>query len=144
MLFETIYDSFKSHFPTHAERVVTMYKVNDEFEIAFTLSDMNGICFYNITDETFTRMPIDIYDMTEKEWSWLFKRKLKNMMSYKGITQDELSRRVGTSQVMIHKYTRGTAIPNAYRLYLIAESLGCNARDLSYEFIEMEDTEWER
>ena len=83
-------------------------------------------------------------NMTEKDWTWLFKRKLKNMMAYTRVTQLELSQRVGVTQVMIYKYTRGTATPSSYKLYLIAESLGCSVRDLFYEFIEMEDTEWER
>lgn len=146
MLFKTIYNSFKAHFPAYAEQIVTMYKVNDEFEIAFTLSDpdMSGICFYNIITETFTRKPIDVHNLTEKDWVWLFKRKLKNIMAYTHVTQLELSRRVGVSQVMMHKYIRGTAAPSSYKLYLIAESLGCSVKDLFYEFIEMEDTEWER
>lgn len=59
----------------------------------------------------------------------VFKRRLQSMMNRKWVTQDELAKRIGTSQQMISRYLTGQSIPSAITLKKIAEALDCHTDD---------------
>lgn len=58
-----------------------------------------------------------------------FKRTLQIKMSAKWIDQDELARRIGTSQQMVSKYLTGKSVPGYLMLHKIANALDCNIDD---------------
>ena len=46
------------------------------------------------------------------------------------ISQSELAQRVGVSQANISQWEKGSALPRADKLPLLAEALNCNIEDL--------------
>lgn len=60
-----------------------------------------------------------------------FKRKLQIIMNRKWVTQEELAKRINSSQQMISRYLTGQSIPNIITIKKIAEALNC---DVNYFF----------
>lgn len=60
------------------------------------------------------------------------KRRLQYLMNIRWVTQDELAKRIGTSQQMISRYLTGRSIPSAITLKRIALALGCSVDDFYY------------
>ena len=58
-----------------------------------------------------------------------FRRRLQSIMSRKWVTQEELAKRINTSQQMISRYLTGQSIPSALTLKKIADALDCNVND---------------
>lgn len=73
----------------------------------------------NHTDETFS----------DNQLRYDFKRKLQIMMNRKWVNQEELAKRIGTSQQMISRYLTGQSIPNAITLKRMANALDCSTDD---------------
>lgn len=61
-----------------------------------------------------------------------FKRRLQYLMNIRWVTQDELAKRIGTSQQMISRYLTGRSIPSAVTLKRMALVLGCSVDDFYY------------
>lgn len=55
---------------------------------------------------------------------------LKRIRKEKGLTQKELATRVGITQNAISCYEHGTRFPHGKVLYLLAQVLGCEVREL--------------
>ena len=55
---------------------------------------------------------------------------LKRIRKEKGLTQKELATRVGVTQNAISCYELGTRFPRGKVLYLLAQVLGCDVREL--------------
>lgn len=66
----------------------------------------------------------------EREWKILFRRRLKNMLYERNITQLELAKRSGIDQSRISKYCLGKKIPTIYTAVRIAKALNCSLEDL--------------
>lgn len=72
----------------------------------------------------------DVRDIPEEQERRRFGIALKEIMDRKGITQDELADRIGTSQTMISRYVSGYCIPGGITLLKIAKVLNCSMDDL--------------
>lgn len=59
----------------------------------------------------------------------VLKRRLQSMMNRRWVTQNELAKRIGTTQQMISRYLTGQSIPSAITLKKIAEALDCHTDD---------------
>lgn len=73
--------------------------------------------------------------MDEKDIIKIFGYNLKNIMKNKNVTQEELAKRVDTSQVMISRYVRGETLPSVIVVRKMAKSLGCLIEDFFDENI---------
>lgn len=69
---------------------------------------------------------------TEKQLRTNFKRGLQIQMNRKWVNQEELAKRLHTTQPMISRYLTGQSIPNAITLKRIADALDCSVDDLYY------------
>lgn len=58
-----------------------------------------------------------------------FRRKLQIIMNRKWVTQEELAKRINSSQQMISRYLTGQSIPSAITIKKIADALGCSVDD---------------
>lgn len=58
-----------------------------------------------------------------------FRRKLQTIMNRKWVTQEELAKRINSSQQMISRYLTGQSIPSAITIKKIADALGCSVDD---------------
>lgn len=54
-----------------------------------------------------------------------FKRKLQTIMARNWVSQDELAKRIGSTQPMISRYLTGQSIPSAITLKKMADALNC-------------------
>ena len=56
-------------------------------------------------------------------------------MNRKWVTQEELARRINSSQQMVSRYLTGQSIPSALTLKKIADALDCNVNDFYDYFL---------
>lgn len=66
---------------------------------------------------------------SDKQLRLDFKRKLQLMMNRKWVNQEELAKRIKSTQPMISRYLTGESIPGAITLKKIADALGCSTDD---------------
>ena len=125
-----MYDSFNLYFPLVAEDVVS-YKEVSNYEIVVKLSNGNSILFDYI-DKTIRMLPRDSNAMTEDECRHEFGTRLRRLMFYKNITQNELSELTGIAQPLLSRYITGATSPSFYTVDKIAKALGCSTDDLRY------------
>lgn len=67
---------------------------------------------------------------TDESWKQNFAERLIRRMRVIHITQDELSKRTGISQVTISKYATAKAMPNGLNLSRLAYALDCSVSEL--------------
>lgn len=87
---------------------------------------------FNDLERTLTKIPSSPETMTKEQTNMMFGILLRNVMSRKGITQQQLSELTGIAQCQICKYTYGASTPGFYTLDKIVRALGCSAEDLRY------------
>lgn len=87
---------------------------------------------FNDLERTLTKIPSSTESMTKEQANMMFGILLRNVMSRKGITQQQLSELTGITQCQISKYTYGVSSPSFYTLDKIVRALGCSAEDLRY------------
>lgn len=75
-------------------------------------------------------MPVYYKSEGEAEWSLYFGRNLQRMLHIHHITQQELARRMGSTDAMISRYIHGDAVPSTYKACQIAQAIGCEVSDL--------------
>lgn len=88
---------------------------------------------YDVFRNQYRYIEYDNENLTDQEWVYEFKLRLRNMMRRKHITQAEVAERVGVSQVMISKYVRGESIPDFIMLKKLAKALRCSVEDFYYK-----------
>ncbi len=66
-----------------------------------------------------------------------FKRRLKDEMQRKNITQEMMADMLDTQQPAISRYIKGTVMPDIYTVYNICVILNCNEEDLTYKFYRL-------
>jgi DNA-binding helix-turn-helix protein len=112
----------------HEEDINNFVALNShDLQITFK----NGITeIYDTFTNTCKRvLNLEDSNKTDKILKNNFKRTLQIKMSAKWIDQDELARRIGTSQQMVSKYLTGKSVPGYLMLHKIANALDCNIND---------------
>lgn len=66
----------------------------------------------------------------ETRWAADFGTNLQRTLHRKGISQGYLASELGTTEAMISRYIRGTAIPSVYKVCQMAEIIGCDISEL--------------
>ena len=69
-------------------------------------------------------------NLTEQEWNFEFRQRLKDLMARKYITQEDIAKKLNTNQQTISRYINGESIPNAYRMNQLMNILNCGVKDL--------------
>ena len=85
-----------------------------------------------------TSRRVNRIDQTQTDDSQMrlnFRRRLQTIMNRKWVTQEELARRINSSQQMISRYLTGQSVPSALTLKKIADALDCNVNDLYDYFL---------
>jgi len=68
----------------------------------------------------------------------LLPQNLKRMRQAKGMTQEDLAKKIGTTYHTIHRYEAGYCDPSEARLEKLANALGCPV-----EYFFLQDTTWD-
>ena len=126
----SIIESFRYEFPAIAERAVN-YRDLGAYDLLVEFEDGTAI-IYSDFDKTYRRLPNDPETMTLSERQYEFGTRLRRMMFIKRLSQLELSRRTGISNVMLSRYINGKAAPNYFTVETICNALDCSMDDLRY------------
>lgn len=125
--WDDVYANFERAFPSFAEEVVDWWP-SGRFEITMKLTDGSRIRYDNYANAckliSSLNAGSDISD--ETRWRIIFARRLRDHMTYAGITQKELAELTGISVQSLSKYANGTASPSAYNIAKIARVLNCS------------------
>lgn len=87
---------------------------------------------YNSITHYVRILPNDSSNMTEEECRSEFGNRLYDILRSKGISQKELSSKVGLSETMISRYMKGIATPSFYIVDKIAKAIGCSTDSFRY------------
>lgn len=111
------------------EQDIESYEALNEHDLLITYK--NGIEEIYDTFSNSSRRVNNIEYQDDFKIRLNFKRKLQIIMNRKWVTQEELAKRINSSQQMISRYLTGQSIPNIITIKKIAEALNC---DVNYFF----------
>ena len=120
--------------PDINEEDIDNYYATSSHELMVIFKDGTRILFDTYANLSHRLNISDNGKLSEDEMKLQFRRRLQIMMNRKWVNQEELARRIGSSQQMISRYLTGQSIPGAITLKLIADALECSTDDF-YERI---------
>ena len=71
----------------------------------------------------------NVNELTDEQEKKEFAYRLRSIMGRKWITQEELAKKLGTSQAMVSRYVSGKAIPGGIMLRNMSKILNCSMDD---------------
>lgn len=120
--------------PDINEEDIDNYYATNSHELMVIFKDGTRVLFDTYANLSHRLNISDNGKLSEDEMKLQFRRRLQLMMNRKWVNQEELARRIGSSQQMISRYLTGQSIPGAITLKLIADALECSTDDF-YERI---------
>lgn len=122
-----------SNNPFIREEEILSYEALNEHDLLITYK--NGVKEIYDTYNNTSRRVNRIDQTNDSEMRLNFRRRLQSIMNRKWVTQEELARRINTSQQMISRYLTGQSIPSALTIKKIADALDCNVNDFYDYFL---------
>lgn len=104
----------------------------NEYDILFKFKNGNNV-LYDSFEHTFRHVRQNEEELTEETHKKEFSSNLRKMMNRKFIDQEELARRVGTTQQTISNYITGNTMPSFSMIIKLAKALNCNTDDFYYK-----------
>lgn len=123
-------ETLKLYFPFVAKAATDYEEVSFD-ELIITLDNGERLLYDNSL-HSITNLSKNPNDMNEKEFAREFGMRLNKLMIGKGVTQQELALSIGVNQGTISRYLNGKKLPSFYKIYKIAECLGCSVDELTY------------
>lgn len=111
----------------HEEDIVSYEALNNK-ELIITFKNGTKEIFDTFANSSHIVSHIDHND--DESMRKAFRRKLQSIMNQKWVTQDELARRINSSQPMVSRYLTGQSIPSAITMKKIADALGVAVDEL--------------
>lgn len=130
MAYEYIYKNFEHYFPQIAKAASNHY-YTEKLELMVEL-DNGDRYLYDEIFNSIRRLPRDADAMTKDEYKSDFGARLLKVMSWKGVTQEELAKRTGIPQSMISRYINGENDPSFYKVDRIARALGVSVDEFRF------------
>lgn len=81
---------------------------------------------------TFSGLYPEGHILSDDEWTMSFKRRLRQRLDRRRMTQEELADELGVSRMTINRYINGQTIPNALMLKKISLVLNCDINEFFY------------
>lgn len=122
---------FRLYYPEYADKIVDYYD-NEDCSITVILDDGRKVMYDTETHGT-RYIASSRTELTDHQIANEFKKRLRNRMRYKHITQERLSELTGIPQCSISMYTSGSRLPNLQSSFKIARALDCSIDDLIYK-----------
>lgn len=115
-------DYFIKHHPTIKEDEIESYMYVSPYDIFIKFK--NGNKYIYDQNENYLRPIIYKNDnLTEEEFKKEFSYRLRTYMARHFITQEDMAKRIRTSQTMMYRYCNGLVIPSVYKMELMAKIL---------------------
>lgn len=120
---DKMFEQFSREYSFMIDDVVRYYQ--DQFPncLVIEMSD-NRVMLYDYILNTLRRLPKSRCDMTRDECNDEFGKRLKQLLMYRGLNQEDLSQMTGIAQPAISSYIRGKTTPSFYIADKIAKALG--------------------
>ena len=118
--------------PLIDENDIQLYKALNNHDLLITYN--NGVEEIYDTFSNSSRRVNHIQNNNDEQIQLAFRRKLQIIMSRQWITQEELARRINSTQQMISRYLTGQSIPSAITIKKIADALEVNVNDFYDEY----------
>jgi DNA-binding XRE family transcriptional regulator len=117
------------------EEDILSYEALNEHDLLITYKNGKKEIYdtYNNTSRRINHP--DSENMNDSQMRLNFRRRLQTIMNRKWVTQDELAKRINSSQQMISRYLTGQSIPSALTIKKIADALDCNVNDFYDYFL---------
>ena len=115
--------------PFTTEDEVLEIKELNEWDILIEFTNGKKVIFDKYTGYHKNIYYDNINELTEEQEKKEFAYRLRSLMGRKWVTQEELAKRVNTSQVMISRYVRGETLPSILMVRKIAKALGYSIDD---------------
>lgn len=109
------------------EQDIESYEALNERDLLINYKNGNKEIFDTYSNISRRVNRINQYDDSQMRLS--FRRKLQLLMSRKWITQEELAKRINSTQQMVSRYLTGQSIPSALTIKKIADALECSVDD---------------
>ena len=129
---EQLLDNFKQFYPMIFNEAIDFYS-NGKLRVVAVMRDGSRYEYDELYSSIRKLHEIDEYgyeDLNDNLWKNQFGINLRRMLSFRGISQEELSELTGISKVSISQYTTGNALPSALKIRNIARALHCRPDDL--------------
>ena len=123
-------DVFKLSYPKLAAKVKKSRQVLGH-ELELWLDDGRAFIFDKY-ESTLRSIPPHSKYITEEEFKLEFSYRLRKLLKMKGMSQRELSDRIGVGCTMLSNYMNGKHIPSFYIVDRIAKELNISVDDLRY------------
>lgn len=113
-----------SNNPFIKEEDILSYEALNEHDLLITYK--NGIEEIYDTFNNTSRRVNRIDQTNDSQMRLSFRRRLQTIMNRKWVTQDELAKRINSTQPMVSRYLTGQSIPSAITIKKIADALDCS------------------
>lgn len=123
-MIENLLRNLEAYNPTLYEHMES-YRQISNFELVVVRDDGRKYLYDDML-HGFRRLADDSDNMTEEQVKREFGRRLKQMLTIKGMTQKELSEATGIPRMSISRYITGDVAPNFPKVDKIAKVLNCS------------------
>ena len=132
---EYLYKYVINNNPFIDEEDILLYEALNKHDLLITFRNGKQEIYdtFNNTSRRVNR--IDQTQTDDSQMRLNFRRRLQTIMNRKWVTQEELARRINSTQPMVSRYLTGQSIPSALTLKKIAVALDCNVNDFYDYFL---------
>ncbi len=125
---QSLYHLVVDYNPMIDENHIVMVNKLTHYDLLIEYDDGSKVIYDTLTSTT--RGTRERYDLSDDYYiKRVFRFNLYKIMERKWMTQEELAKKVKTSQTMISHYMSGKCMPNAVMLKKLADALNCSVDD---------------
>lgn len=132
---EYLYKYVINNNPFIDEEDILSYEALNKHDLLITFKNGKQEMYDTFNNTSRRVNHIDQTKIDDSQMRLNFRRRLQTIMNRKWVTQEELARRINSSQQMVSRYLTGQSIPNALTLKKIADALDCNVNDFYDYFL---------
>ena len=132
---EYLYKYVINNNPFINEEDILSYEALNKHDLLITFRNGNKEIYDTFSNTSRRVNRIDQTQTDDLQMRLNFRRRLQTIMNRKWVTQEELARRINSTQPMVSRYLTGQSIPSALTLKKIADALDCSVNDFYDYFL---------
>ena len=132
---EYLYKYVINNNPFIDEEDILSYEALNKHDLLITFKNGKQEMYDTFNNTSRRVNHIDQTKIDDSQMRLNFRRRLQTIMNRKWVTQEELARRINSSQQMVSRYLTGQSIPSALTLKKIADALDCSVNDFYDYFL---------
>ena len=132
---EYLYKYVINNNPFINEEDILSYEALNKHDLLITFRNGNKEIYDTFSNTSRRVNRIDQTQTDDSQMRLNFRRRLQTIMNRKWVTQEEVARRINSTQPMVSRYLTGQSIPSALTLKKIADALDCSVNDFYDYFL---------